>query len=82
MADRLTAEIFRMVFEFLAERRDDRGDRLAMRLWSCRSHFDFTPAQMYCDEALLVLGLAERSIQGGVRYRGERILEWDEGTGL
>lgn len=61
MADRTTAALFAAIFEHLAEQPDDRSKAFAKWLWRQTGEYDFSPYQMYCDTALLELGLAERS---------------------
>ena len=68
MADRTSARIFAMVFEHLAEEASDRDKAMAKRLWALTGEFDFSPYQMYCDEALEKLGLAERGGDGDWEY--------------
>ncbi len=62
MADRTSAAIFAEVFEFLAETPDDpRTKAFAEKMWTRTHEHDFNSYQMECDEALLKLGLAQRS---------------------
>jgi hypothetical protein len=62
VADRSAAELFANVFELLAN--DDWQDRraLALKFWDMMHNYDFSPYQMYCDKALLELGLARKEI--------------------
>ena len=65
MSDRTTALVFAAVFEHLAEPEvlmtvPDQARTLAKKMWGLMSDYDFSPYQMYCDDALLKLGLAHR----------------------
>lgn len=65
MSDRTAATVFSTVFETLAGDEflmtdPDPPKKLAKKMWGLMSDFDFSPYQMYCDEALLKLGLARR----------------------
>ncbi len=65
MSDRSGAYLFSVMFEFLAS--DDmlqtmpvQANKMARKLWGMMGDHDFSPYQMYCDEALGKLGLARR----------------------
>lgn len=65
MSDATSAHLFRTVFESLAEDEvlmtvPEQAQRLARRMWDLSARYDFSPYQMYCDEALVKLGLATR----------------------
>jgi hypothetical protein len=64
MADRTSAYLFGEIFKELAK--DEPIDRAAFarRLWKMAGDFDFAWYQMYCDEALIKLGLAHRPADG------------------
>ena len=78
MADRTSAELFSDIFQLLAN--DEPVDRKAMarELYKTAQAFDFSWYQMYCDEALIKLGLA-REGDDGVEYLYEDYDETDEG---
>ena len=58
MADRTSARIFGMVFEYLAKDPSIEGVEMAEYMWKESRNYDFSPYQMYCDDALITLGLA------------------------
>lgn len=60
MADRSSAEIFGMMFEYLAEQADQRAKDMAHAMWDRTGNYDFNEYQMYCDDALQKLGLAKK----------------------
>ena len=60
MADRTTAALFGKIFNLLSENPDQRAKQIAIEIWGERTEFDFCEYQMYCDEALIKLGLAKR----------------------
>jgi len=57
MSDRSGAYLFSKVFNLLAED-PARHWKVAAEFWAMAADFDFSYYQMYCDEALLKLGLA------------------------
>lgn len=67
MADRTSAALFASVFDLLAEMRPPATES-AMKLWEKSQHYDFHPYQMYCDDALVTLGLARRTDESIVYY--------------
>jgi hypothetical protein len=75
MADRRGAETFGRLFRFLAGQGGllDPCD-LACRLWEEQKRHDFSPHQMECDAALIVLGLARPGVDPEFPEEGETIL--------
>lgn len=74
MADRSSARMFAEIFNLLAS--DEPFDRKAMarHFWKQTRDYDFNAYQMYCDEALIKLGLARVDDSEGeadVLYEGE-----------
>lgn len=73
MADRQSAGMFADIFNFLAGFNSDqtrseptkRDRSFAHELWKSLGQYDFSYYQMYCDEALEVLGLARRDLSSG-----------------
>lgn len=72
MSDRSSAEIFGMVFEYLAEIPDERAKKMAKKMLEASANYDFSAYQMYCDEALIKLGLAKKN--GTDEYGNECIV--------
>ena len=60
MADRTSATVFSLVFNKLASDPTDQHKQWAREIWPETYKFDFSAYQMYCDDALLMLGLARR----------------------
>lgn len=65
MSDRTSSLVFATVFEHLADPEllmtdPEQAKRLARKMWKLMSDYDFSPYQMYCDDALIKLGLARR----------------------
>lgn len=61
MADRTAAALFSEVFVMLAEDPvTERDLERARKFWNLKRGYDFSPYQMYCDDALMKLGLAKR----------------------
>ncbi|AKT40111.1 hypothetical protein [Chondromyces crocatus] len=58
MSDRSCAEIFGKVFTILAEHPTEERMAIARKVWHECQECEFTPDQMFADEALVVLGLA------------------------
>jgi hypothetical protein len=60
MADRTSAGLFGSIFEILAENGGDKDKEYALKFWEIKEDggYDFSDYQMYCDEALVKLGLA------------------------
>jgi hypothetical protein len=60
MADRTSAALFAEIFEVIANDITDpkRQQELAEEFWEKIGHYDFDFYQMYCDDALIKLGLA------------------------
>lgn len=59
MSDKSGASLFSNVFQHLAEIPDERNKNFAKYLWSQMGDYDFDNYQLYCDEALIALDLAE-----------------------
>lgn len=62
MADRTSAEIFGRIFGLLAADPTAENKRLARQIFEISKDYDFTPNQMYADEASLILGLAREGV--------------------
>lgn len=65
MSDRNTAIVFARMFEFLADDDvlmsvPDQAVKMARQLWDSMRDYDFSPYEMYCDDALIKLKLARR----------------------
>ncbi len=67
MADRTTAGLFATIFTLLAETPTDEHKAMAAKLWPLTRQYDFSPYQMYCDDALISLGVAHRDYSDGAR---------------
>lgn len=74
MADRTSASLFGTVFKLLAENPTDEHKTMAGKLWPLTRDYDFSPYQMYCDEALITLGLARMGINPEWPEDGEVVL--------
>ena len=68
MADRQSASLFCTFFEYLAAAPDERAKEFAKELWRMSQEYDFNEYQMYCDDALVTLGLASKRDDGAVEY--------------
>jgi hypothetical protein len=66
MADRTSAELFSEFFCYLASDLTAQHLQWAQKLWVRSEIYDFSPYQMFCDEALLELGLASKDETGEV----------------
>jgi hypothetical protein len=78
VADRTSAEIFSVMFEYLAKSpQDARTKKMADYLWSAASGYDFDAYQMGCDKALLKLGLASMGLNPEYPEDGETIIYRD-----
>ena len=61
MGDSTSAEIFGKQFKRLAKRPiTEEKRKLAAALWNDMREFDFSMDEMYCDKALIDLGLAKK----------------------
>ncbi len=83
MADRTSASLFAMIFEYLAtDKNIGHAKKLARNIYGWTYNYDFRSYQMYCDEALLTLDLAKRDEDEEgetlVLYLGEDYGEWPE----
>jgi hypothetical protein len=58
MADRTSAALFADIFKKLASDPTPQHVAWARELWPRMGDYPFRPYQMYCDDALLALGLA------------------------
>lgn len=67
MSDRTSAEIFAIIFEELAKNPTEEHKAIARKIWPKRTQYDFSDYQMYCDEALVKLGLAAK-VDDSVSY--------------
>lgn len=59
MSDRTSAGLFASLFEECAKH-GEAGRTIAHAMWPKRRDYDFNDYQMYCDDALMALGLAKR----------------------
>lgn len=75
MADRTSAEIFGAFFEKAAEMQptDDLA-KLVDFMWGKSKGYDFNEYQMYCDDALIKLGLAYKGVDRRFPEDGETVL--------
>jgi hypothetical protein len=77
MADRNSAAIFGSFFTRLASDPTEQHMDWAKEMWNETLGYDFSPYQMYCEEALIVLGLCRMKIdpeypdEGEVAWYGE-----------
>jgi hypothetical protein len=62
MADRTSAALFAYIFNMLAKDPTDTNKKFAARVWEKTNEYDFSPYQMYCDPALVALGLARKGV--------------------
>ncbi|RJQ25725.1 hypothetical protein C4577_05005 [Candidatus Parcubacteria bacterium] len=62
MADRTSAAIFGDIFNMLASDEPIDKKQMALKVWEMSGEYDFTPYQMYCDDALIELGLARKGV--------------------
>ncbi len=61
MGDSNSAAIFQSIFEDLSGmRKSAERDRLALKYWKMAREYSFADDEMYCDDALIELGLARR----------------------
>ena len=74
MADRTSASIFAKVFEYLAEDNSEKARDFARKFYADSQEYDFNAYQMYCDDALLKLGLAKQGVHPDYPEDGETIL--------
>lgn len=59
MADRTSAELFGVFFEFLAKNPTEENKEMAEDIYERIRDYDFSPDQMGCDDELITLGLAK-----------------------
>lgn len=59
MSDRTSASLFARVFKHLAADPTPKNLEFAKELWKDTREYDFGYYQLYCDDELLVLGLAQ-----------------------
>lgn len=75
MADRTSAELFGILFDVLAQNPDEENKALAKQFFELSESYDFSYDQMYADEALIILDLAERKTDSEgdeqIRYFGQ-----------
>jgi len=63
MADRTSAALFGKIFTLLSNNPTDENKEIAKEIYyGMASDYDFSTYQMYADEALIILGLAHRSL--------------------
>jgi hypothetical protein len=74
MSDRSGAALFADVFEYLARNPTEEAKAFARHLWEKIGDYDFNPYQLYCDDALVKLGLAHMGIDPEYPDDGERLL--------
>lgn len=58
MSDRTAAELFSSIFQVLASDKPINRIAWAHEFWRRSKDYDFSPYQLYCDDALVKLGLA------------------------
>jgi hypothetical protein len=68
MSDHTSAALFGELFKRFAKNPTDENKKIAHWFWNHRGEYDFNVYQMYCDEALVVLGLAHKNEDGWVEY--------------
>lgn len=74
MADRTSAGLFGKVFELLAKNPTEENKTNALEFWAMRGDYDFSEYQMYCDDSLITLGLAEKGIDPEYPEDGEVVI--------
>ncbi|HPO92897.1 MAG TPA: hypothetical protein PL072_05440 [Phycisphaerales bacterium] len=62
MADRTSAGLFGMFFNVLAKNPTEEHRQMALEVYRETRNYDFNDYQMYCDDALVTLGLARKKI--------------------
>jgi hypothetical protein len=71
MADRGSAALFATFFQLLAESPSNEHRAMAHKLWPLTRSYDFSPYQMYAEEALQTLGLARLGVNPEAPDEGE-----------
>lgn len=74
MSDRTSAGVFGKMFNLLAKNPTDEHKEIAKELWPEIQEYDFSEYQMYCDDALIALGLAKTGINPKYPEDGEVII--------
>lgn len=62
MADFTTAGLFGKIFDTLAKNPTKETKVIANEIYSMRGEYDFLEYQMYCDESLITLDLANKIV--------------------
>lgn len=70
MADRTSAGLFGKIFEYLAKNINKNSIEFANELFEMTYDYDFNTYQMYCDDALIKLGLA-KEIDNDLVYKDD-----------
>lgn len=73
MSDRTSARLFGTIFSLLVKD-VEKNRELAKEVYSLVREYDFNEYQMYCDEELLKLGLAE--IVDVIDEPGEKVIKY------
>lgn len=74
MVDRTSAGLFGKIFELLAKNPTDEHKKIAKEIFDETGNYDFSYYQMYADESLITLGLAEKGIDPEYPEEGEVII--------
>lgn len=74
MADRSAAELFSEIFKMLASDKPIDRQKVARRFWELSGEYDFSHYQLYCDKALIKLGLARKGVDPQYPDDGKTIL--------
>jgi len=61
MSDRTSAGLFSRIFGLLSKHPTKEHKCIAREIWPLRKEYDFSDYQMYCDDALMALGLAKKN---------------------
>jgi hypothetical protein len=80
MADRTAAHLFGLIFEKLAEHPHEAHKEFAMQVYEMTREYDFSPYQMYADDACMALGIARKGVHHDYPEDGEVIL-WPNDRG-
>lgn len=74
MTDKISADLFGITFKVLAQDPNEENKALAKKFFDLVERYDFSLSEMYADEALIALDLAERWINSEgeeqIRYFG------------
>ena len=78
MGDTNSCEIFANIFARLAKNPTDENKTIARETFDDSRRYDFADYEMECDDALIVLGLAKRDVEGDVTYVGDDGFDEDD----